>query len=361
MENWYALDESSGTATPMGPFTREQIEAMVRSGAVRAGTRVAREGGSSWSAAASDPALRELFMGAAPPTSPDSLKEVPVSRGRGSYGLTAAIALAERMPRQALLRLFVMLLIWLILTAGFVALHYAWSVAAPVQQITRRPTPISAELMANGAYLGWALHLFLGWPLLAGAVYGSAQFIAGEGRLGDLFQGFRRFGNAVVAGLLLGLACCACASLGWLPLGLTFGFGALTGQGPSHPVTLVNIFAVMSFLLFGLPMLVVVRLFLAPVIAIDPKFGNIGVLSAFRLSWRNSAGLIALLELLFISALIAAAALAALWTGFGLFAILLLVLGTPPLLVALGAIHALMRRSRLAGAVPHIRSGAMMP
>lgn len=361
MENWYVLDESLGTATPMGPFTHEQIEAMARSGTVRAGTRVAREGSSSWSAAASDKVLRGLFIGAAPPTSPDSSTGVAVPRARGNYGFTAALELAEHMPRQALLRLFVMLLIWQILTAGFVALHYAWSVAAPVEQITRRPTPISAELMANGAYLGWFLHLFLGWPLLAGAVYGSAQFIAGEGRLGDLLQGFRRFGNAVVAGLLLGLGCCACALLGWLPLGLTFGFGALTGEGPSHPVTLVNIFAVMSFLLFGLPMLVVVRLFLAPVIAIDPKFGNIGVLAAFRLSWRNSAGLIALLEWLFVSAMIAAATLAALYAGFVLFAITLLLACIPLLLAALGAIHALMCRIRLGVAVPHIRSGAMIP
>lgn len=355
MENWYALDESSGTARPVGPFTREQIEAMVRSGAVRAGTRVAREGGSSWSAAASDPEIGGLFIGAAPPTSPDSLTEVTVPPVRGRYGFTDALDLAERMPRRASLRLFAMLLIWLALTAGFVALHYAWSVAAPVQQVTRRPSPIGAELMANGAYLGWLLHLFMGLPLLVGAVYGSAQFIAGEGRLGDLFQGFRRYGNAVVAGLLLGLACCACAFLGWLPLGLTFGFGSLTGEGPSHPVTLVNIFAVMSFLLFVLPMLVVVRLFLAPVIAIDPKFGNIGVLTAFRLSWRNSAGLVALLELLLVSGLIAAAALAALWAGFVLIAASLLLVGTPLLLAALGAVHALVRRNRLGGAVPRIR------
>ncbi len=347
MNTWFVLDDSSDSPKPTGPYTREQLEAMVRVGAMRPNTLVAMGGASAWVMASSDPMLAGLFQ-QSPPISVDGVLPSPTSSTTGSalgqYSAPHALSLAWRSLWNRWPSWIALSLTWLGLCIVVGAPQW---IAQIFVRVTARGSDEEARRIANSVMgvvscFDVLLQIFVGLPLAAGMVYAAAEILAGRGQLGDLFQGFRRYGAAVLAGMLFIAIYIAVALLALIPLFLVMGVHALTQGGPMGPSATVILAMVITMLLFLCGFAVVVlRVVHAPTIVVDPMFGRRSVMDAFALSWRNSEGCgLSMLLLLIVTSVLAALSLL-------LFCVGILVVGVPLQVAVFGAMYALIQRNRL--------------
>lgn len=343
MQSWFVLDESSGTPTPTGPFSREQIEAMVAAGSVRAETRVALAGSQDWVAASAEPGLAGLFR-STPPTAPDFVQELSQAAVCAPYTFGAAFELGWKSFTAKWSRWFVLAIVWfaIAMVIGIPQWITQFIGGATSESEDAGTRALGAMVMGVGGCFGLVLQLLVGAPLFAGLVYAAAEIHDGRGQLQDLFQGFRRYGSALLGALLLAGIYLACAVVSAVPVMLAVAIAAVAQGGRAAPAIAVFAgIAVMTIVLILLLALVLMRVLLAPVIAIDPRFGNPGVMEAFRISWRNTAGLgFSMLALLFVVGFVAALSVLLLCVGYVL-------VGIPLLASVLGAMYVMTQRGRI--------------
>lgn len=347
MQTWFVLDQSSAVPSPTGPYTLAQLEAMAREGRLHETTLVAAAGTQSWIPASTDPLLAGLFR-SVPPTSPDGVGAFTAPLARGPFSFGAAFGLGWKSVTSRWSQ-------WLVLGVAWLALTMVLGLPQWIPQILggMASESDSSGVRATGALLtgvggciGLILQVLVGIPLFAGVIYACAEIHDGRGQIGDLFQGFRRYGSALLSGLLLVCIYMACGIAAAIPMALTFGVMVATsrGGGPAPFWAFVGI-AAMVLILILLIGLVLMRVLFAPVIAIDPRFGTrfgtLGVMDAFGMSWRNTQGLgFSMLLLLVVVSVLAALSILLLCVGY-------ILIGIPLMLSVLGAMYVLTQRSRL--------------
>lgn len=283
MERWYVLDPSA--TRPTGPFTLEEMRAMAAGGGLHRGSQVARAGAAGWTAAESDLLLAPLLgVHHTPPTSPQPL---PVAAGE-PYSFGNAWRLGER-TIQARYRTM--------LVAGLVV--FAINLPVIIPSILTNPLIVGSERAASpGMALGlgcvsWIYNLLVLLPIVFGAVLAGAEASEGRGSPSDLFGGFRRYGVMLAATAVLFAICVAVAVVSYIPIvigiavGVASGAGGQAGMaGPAVGVGLLLTLLLLLVLCIGF----LTRVWFAPVIAIDPSMGRMGVADAFRLSWAATRG-----------------------------------------------------------------------
>lgn len=337
MANWYILDVSTGS--PWGPYTRGQLELMVADGRVRADTPVAAVGSTEWIAAAGDPVLAALFA-STPPTSPDAVipsASAPVARG--AYRRGAAFMLAWRSFTSEWPKWFALGLAWPALS---VALWLPLWLAEYAGPSLLQDASAGARLLIGGCF-ALLVQIFAGAPLLSGLLYAAAQIHDGEGRFGDIFQGFRCYRAALVTGLhLLGIVVLS-ALVASVPVALTsLALSNARGSGASADIAAaIGIIASFATML-TLVITVFGRLTHAAGLVVDPKFGALRPKEALRMSWENTRGIAGSMFTLFMWGVLL---LVLSMAGCGIGAILV---GTPLLCSILGAMYVLIQRGRLA-------------
>ncbi|MGA1044181.1 MAG: DUF4339 domain-containing protein [Phycisphaerales bacterium] len=353
MLTWYVLDSSGDSPRPDGPFPFEHLAKLAASGALNVSSMVARAGSDRWVAAGDDPELAGLFR-AAPPTesfAPSGAAglatpafaapiEAPYSFGN-AFDLAVKTVKSQWGP---------------LVLAGLVTLA-AYTVIGAPQWIMQAAGEASRDdgftmLMGLGSgCFGFVVNILIGGPLFAGIALCGANAVAGRGNVADLFLGFRRYGQVLLAYLLL-MAISAgvtfvvylSATIGFLVLAVAAG-GLNSAAGVSAGIVSAVIIAVALGLIATA--LVFVRIIFMPAIVADPSLGSLGVMDAMRLNWRATRGLgWSLLALFVVVSMLVAASVLLLCVGYVL-------IGLPLGIAALGAVYTMLFR-RGAMAAPAI-------
>ncbi|MGA1467693.1 MAG: DUF4339 domain-containing protein [Phycisphaerales bacterium] len=353
MLTWYVLDSSGEAPRPDGPFPFEHLAKLAASGALNVSSMVARAGSDRWVAAGDDPELAGLFR-AAPPTesfAPSGAAGLATPAFAAPieafYSFGSAFDLAVRTVKSQ----------WgPLVLAGLVTLA-AYTVIGAPQWIMQAAGEASRDdgftmLMGLGSgCFGFVVNILIGGPLFAGIALCGANAVAGRGNVADLFLGFRRYGQVLLAYLLL-MAISAgvtfvvylSATIGFLVLAVAAG-GLNSAAGVSAGIVSAVIIAVALGLIATA--LVFVRIIFMPAIVADPSLGSIGVMDALRLNWRATRGLgWSLLALFVVVSVLVAASVLLLCVGYVL-------IGLPLGIAALGAVYTMLFR-RGAMAAPAI-------
>jgi hypothetical protein len=339
MDSWYLVDDSSGAPVTTGPFTIEQLRDMVAGGRVRGDSLVAAVGTSDWIAAASDPRLRTLFdsmsWGAPPQVPPPAA----VAASPSEYGFVAAFQLGWSSFTKRWGS-------WMLLSLVFLAV--ALVVQLPQQVLTMLAPSVvrsggeraATQLMVGAFCVGLVMQIFVGMPLFSGLVYAAARMYRGEGRISDIFEGFRRYGTAVTSGIMLMLVYVGCGVVAYVPMLILFmtNSSGIRGAGAGLAPWLLGCFAVTVVIGLILMATIVMRVLFAPVLAIDPAYGHPGAMEAFRMAWRQTGtrGL-SMMALMFVAAAIVVLSLL-------LFCIGYVLVGLPLFIAIIGAMYQLLYR-----------------
>ena len=202
--HWYIVE--SGQAT--GPHDRVAMERLVALGRITAGTKVCSVGDTAWTTAAQDPVIASLLaqlaggasmtaradavLGASHPplaTTPIPEEELPAF----TYGGSSQLGHKAFKARWSAL-----VLIGLI----YLALSYALGVPGVIAEMLRAAAEQSGRSAPGTLALdvfGYLLSVFVGGPLLSGFVLAGARAARGAGQVADLFIGFQRYWNVVLA------------------------------------------------------------------------------------------------------------------------------------------------------------------
>jgi hypothetical protein len=326
MDRWYLLDPSSGQ--PAGPFTLEQMRSMAASGALLGSSQVAKVGAAGWSPAGSDPTLAGLFGAAAPPVQPVAM---PAATGaRFTFGSAWELSL------QTIKSRYVPLLLIALVFFGVNLPSQIASIALNPTLTGSQPSP-AALLAGNCFQIVYSVLLVL--PIAYGAIYAAAEVTQGRGSLVDIFMPFRRYGMTLVNVLALGAISFACVLVGYLPLIVLMGIGAAAGGKTGLGIgAVVGLLLTLVALLAG-SAFVLIRIMFAPLIAIDPTMGSMGVADSLRFSWAATRGLnFPMLGFLIVGSLLSLLSILLLCVGY-------LVVGLPLFLVMSGAMYQLAIRN----------------
>ncbi|MGA1708235.1 MAG: DUF4339 domain-containing protein [Phycisphaerales bacterium] len=353
MLTWYVLDSSGDSPRPDGPFPFEHLAKLAASGAMNVSSMVARAGSDRWVAAGDDPELAGLFR-AAPPT--ESFAPSGAA-GLAAPGFAAPIEAPYSFGNAFDLAVKTVKSQWgPLVLAGLVTLA-AYTVIGAPQWIMQAAGEASRDdgftmLMGlGGGCFGFVVNILIGGPLFAGIALCGANAVAGRGNVADLFLGFRRYGQVLLAYLLL-MAISAgvtfvvylSATIGFLVLAVAAG-GLNSAAGVSAGIVSAVIIAVALGLIATA--LVFVRIIFMPAIVADPSLGSIGVMDALRLNWRATRGLgWSLLALFVVVNMLVAASVLLLCVGYVL-------IGLPLGIAALGSVYTMLFR-RGAMAAPAI-------
>lgn len=354
MLTWYVLDSSGEAPRPDGPFPFEHLAKLAASGSLNASSMVARAGSDRWIAAGEDPGLAGLFRGA-PPTESFTPSG---SAGLASPGLGASSTSAYSFGAALELAIATLKSQWgPLVLAGLVTLA-AYSVIGAPQWIMQaageasRDDDFKMRMGLGGGCFGLVANILIGGPLLAGIALCGANAVAGRGNVADLLLGFQRYGQVLLAYLLL-MAISAGVTfvvylgviLAALAMGIATGAASNVGAGISVGILAALVVGVALGLLATA--LVFVRVVFVPVLVADASLGSIGVMDALRLNWQATRGLgWSLMALLVVVGLIAAASILLLCVGYVL-------IGLPLGIAALGAAYTMLFR-RGAMAAPAI-------
>lgn len=329
MESWYLLEPSS--TTPAGPFTLERMRSMAAGGSLRRDSQVARAGAAGWSTADTDPLLAPLFgIAATPPTSPQPMP----GPGGEPYTFGNAWRLGERTVKA---RYKTMLVVGLVL--------FAFNLPSFAVQFLTNPVFRGPDYVPSpGSMLGttcftWIFNILVGFPLIFGATFAGAEASQGRGSLSDLFAPFRRYGAALGATLLLGAVIVGVSIVAYIPLIVAIGVGASAGGTAALGTAALAGGLVTITLALVLTGTVVMRVWLAPVAAIDPAMGSLGIADSFRFSWAATRGRgWSMMGFTMVSGILAGLTVLACGIGYVL-------LGLPILYSMLGAMYQLVIRN----------------
>ena len=148
----------------------------------------------------------------------------------------------------------------------------------------------------GGAVAVWCFSQVLaglvGFPLIVGMGYASAQAARGRLRIADLFMGFRRFANSVgVMVLLLGAYALCYFAIGLVCISLSLAAPILSRIAPGYEM-LVHALAIVVGCVLGAVALsqLLMRMMPAAVIAVEPSMGPLGVLTSVDRSMAATKG-----------------------------------------------------------------------
>ncbi|MGA0172934.1 MAG: DUF4339 domain-containing protein [Phycisphaerales bacterium] len=350
---WYVLDSSGESPRPDGPFPFEHLAKLAAGGSLSATSMVARAGSDRWVAAGEDPELAGLFRGAPPteffaPSGAAGLATPAFAAPiEASYSFGNAFDLAVKTVKSQ----------WgPLVLAGLVTLAAYTVIGAPqwIMQAAgeaRRDDGFTLLMGLGGGCFGFVVNILIGGPLFAGIALCGANAVAGRGNVAALFLGFQRYGQVLLAYLLL-MAISAgvtfvvylSATIGFLVVAVAAG-GLNSAAGVSAGIVGAVIVAVALGLIATA--LVFVRMIFVPAIVADPSLGSIGVMDALRLNWRATRGLgWSLLALFVVVGMLVAASVLLLCVGYVL-------IGLPLGIAALGSVYTMLFR-RGAMAAPAI-------
>lgn len=129
-----------------------------------------------------------------------------------------------------------------------------------------------------------AMNILLLTPLGAGTFYAGASAVrGGDASVADLFLPFSRYGTVIGVSLLMMIAIWLCAAVA----GVGFFALAVLAQGTDLVWLLV---IPLVIVLVVVVIYLSVRLYFAPVLAVDPRGPRPGVVDSLRLSWEITAG-----------------------------------------------------------------------
>lgn len=342
---WYVLDSTGAEPRPEGPFPFEHLAKLAASGAMSASSMVARAGSDRWIAAGEDRELAGLFRGAPPtehlaPSGSASLAApgfAASSASAYSFGAAFELAIATFKSQWGPLVL-----------AGLVAVAVYAAIGAPqwIMQAAgeaSRDEGFAGLMTLIGGCFGLVANLLVGGAMLAGMTLCGANAVAGRGNVADLFLGFKRYGNVLLAWLLVAAISMGATLVIYLGAGIAvvvvvFATGAAS-SGPAPVLSvLVPALIVGGVLAVVATALVFVRILFVPAIVADAQLGSIGVMDALRLNWQATRGLgWSLMALLVVVSLIAAASVLLLCVGYVL-------IGVPLALASLGAVYSMLFR-----------------
>jgi hypothetical protein len=326
MDRWYLLDPSS--AQPAGPFTLDQMRSMAASGGLLGSSQVAKVGAAGWSPAASDPALAGLFGAAAPPVPPVAMPAA--AGGRFTFGSAWELSL------QTIVSRYVPLLLLALVIFG---VNLPSQIASFLLNPTLTGSQPSPGVLLTGNCFQIVYIVLIVLPIAYGAIYAAAEVTQGRGSLVDIFMPFRRYGAALVNVLALLAISVACFLVAYLPLLVLVILGGAVGGEAGLGIgavvgillTLVAVLAIWAFVL--------IRIMYAPLIAIDPTMGSMGVADSFRFSWAATRGLnFPMLGFLIVGSLLSGLSILLLCVGY-------LVVGVPLFLVMSGSMYQLAIRN----------------
>lgn len=351
---WYVLDSTGSEPRPEGPFPFEHLAKLAASGSLNAATMVARAGSDRWIAAGEDPELASLFRGA-PPTeffSPSGSAELAAPEFTAAvatpYSFGGAFDLAIRTFKSQ----------WgPLVLAGLVTFAVYAIIGAPqwIMQAAgeaSRDEGFAALMTMGGGCFGFVVNLLVGGAMLAGMTLCGANAVAGRGNVADLFLGFKRYGQTLLAWLLVAAISTGATIviyLGAAIAGLVVGLasGAASNGEVAVGAGVIAAAIVGGALAIAATALVFVRILYVPAIVADAQLGAIGVMDALRLNWQATRGLgWSLMALLVVVGLIASASILLLCVGY-------LLIGVPLALAAFGAAYTMLFR-RGAMAAPAI-------
>jgi hypothetical protein len=354
MLTWYVLDSSGDSPRPEGPFPFEHLAKLAASGAMNVSSMVARAGSDRWVAAGDDPELAGLFR-AAPPTesfAPSGAAGLATPAFaapiEASYSFGNAFDLAVRTVKSQ----------WgPLVLAGLVTLA-AYTVIGAPQWImlavgeASRDDDVKSWMGLGSNCFGFVVNILIGGPLFAGIALCGANAVAGRGNVADLFLGFRRYGQVLLAYLLqvaISAGVAFVVYLGAILAALAVGFatGAASNVGVGISVGILAAVSVGVALGLLATALVFVRVIFVPVLVADASLGSIGVMDALRINWQATRGLgWSLMALFVVVSMLVVASLLLLCVGYVL-------LGIPLAIAALGAVYTMLFR-RGAMAAPAI-------
>lgn len=345
---WYVLDSTGSEPRPEGPFPFEHLAKLAASGGLSASSMVARAGSDRWIAAGEDRELAGLFRGAPPteffaPSGSASLATPGFPESSASaYSFGAAFDLAFRTFKAQ----------WgPLVLAGLVAVAVYAAIGAPqwIMQAAgeaSRDAGAAALMAMGGGCFGLVANLLVGGAVFAGMTLCGANAVAGRGNVADLFLGFKRYGNVLLAYLLVGaisMGATFAIYLGAIVAAFVVGLasGAASNGEVAIGAALVAALIVGGVLAVVATAVVFVRILFVPAIVADAQLGAIGVVDALRLNWQATRGLgWSLMALLVVVSLIAAASALLLCVGYFL-------IGVPLALASLGAVYTMLFRRGL--------------
>lgn len=340
--HWYIVESGQ----PTGPHDRVAIERLVALGRITAGTKVCVVGDTAWTNASQDPVIAVLItqlgaggsmtaradavLGAAHPplaTTPIPEEELPAFTYGGSSQLGHK-AFKARWSALVLIGLVYLALSYALGVPGMIA---GMLRAAAEQSGTTAPGALGLDLF------GWLLSIFVGGPLLAGFVVAGARAARGAGQVADLFIGFQRYWNVVLAYfvsiLLIGVAVVAAVIPGLLMLGLAVGFEVSGNFGKIGPLGAVGVLLAALGAL-AVSIWIMPRLIFMGALAADPSLPKEGLEATLRRSWSLTAGKApAMFVLLFVYGIVLALSTFLLCVGLPL-------LGIPLFAAVQGAMYA---------------------
>ena len=347
MESWYVLDESTGIPRPSGPFTLEQLQGMVSAGSLVPESRVAAVGSNDWIPASRDAVVAALFR-TVPPRSPELVMPLPAGGafGPSAYNFSNALAMGWASFKSRWGAWVLLGLVWFGITVALALPQNILSFLGEAASENGNPQG-GAAMALGGACIGLVLQVFIGLPLFAGTIFAAGRMYDGDTQLSNLFAGFRQYGQSLASGLLLMVVSIACVLVCYIPvlvfvlLGIAISGGPAGGTGAAMVLGASLGVAAALAIFIVLAGTVLMRIICAPAIAIDPAFGRPGVLEAFRISWRQTAGLgFSMLGLMIVAGLILVASIFLLCVGY-------ILVGVPVWLAVFGAMYLLVHRHRM--------------
>lgn len=337
MDTWYIYIEAreGQSASPSGPFMREQLASMVSAGTLLPTTMVARAGDSTWTAAADVEALQWLFR-ETPPQFPLFSASALVAPRPYSFAAAFSVGWDGFKAQWGLLALVGLLYIafTIVLTlplyAGMVTVQFAgW-------------TSDTITLMIVLASVTQLLSMFIGAHLMAGVLYAGVRAARRELRFDDCLAGFRRYGAVLGTAALGGLIIFAAVLVPYL-IAIGGGMMVINSSGFTLTFVLGVVIAIIGYLLalaIGLP--AIVALMFSVLLVVDPRVSATGGMSALIEGFAMTKGnRLSLCGLLFVLYLIVTMSVYACCVGVVLF-------GAPLMLAGIGAAYELIRIERSA-------------
>ncbi len=290
MDSWYVLDESVTPAQPVGPYSYEQLRELAGEGRLSPSTRIARVGGAAWTEAGLEPALTGLFRGV-PPQAPElalgAASSLPDGCPEFTFSSCANQTIAVFKARWSQL-----LTVAGISFGGYLVLAGPQLFGAIYDAANGSTEPSPVNLL--GVCCSGMLNFFVGLPFFYGCLHAATGAIRGTMQLGDVLLGFRSYGTTLLGSLFVAAVYAGVAMVAYIPLvvALVIGVASSTSGGAESALMLAGLIGglLMIALLIVGAALVVMRLFFAPLVAIDPALGSMGVARAINYSWRASKG-----------------------------------------------------------------------
>jgi hypothetical protein len=340
MDTWYIYIEAreGQSASPSGPFMREQLASMVSAGTLLPTTMVARAGDSTWTAAADVEALQWLFR-ETPPQFPLFSASALVAPRPYSFAAAFSVGWDSFKAQWGLLALIGLLYIAftivlsLPLYAGMLTVQFAGWTSDTITLIV---------VLATATQL---VSFFVGPPLLAGVLYAGVRAARRELRFADCFVGFRRYGAVLGTVVLGGLIIFAAVLVPYL---IVIGGGMMVINQTALTLTSVLgvVIAIIGYALaLAIAFPATVALIFSVLLVVDPRVSATGGMSAliegFAMTKGNRPSLCGLLFVLY---LILGMSVYACCVGVVLF-------GAPLMLAGIGAAYELIRIERSAAPI----------